>query len=145
MKTGLFAAVAALTLSAASAVSAATVATYNVMTFGGSGATVFTLADSDDYTFTVGAPGFTLSLYSILSPTSAIASGASPLYMPGLSAGTYAAILSNPAYTDTSVSLTVTTEDVVTPAVPLPATAPLLALALGGAGLAARRKARKAA
>ena len=125
---------------AASAASAVTVDTISVGFGSGFGTETFTLASDGEYTFTTNLSGFSIALFQGFGAP--VAAGADPLTAT-LVAGTYAAVLTNTAYTGQSVDLTISAPD--TPAVPLPASAPLLALALGGAGFVARRSMKKAA
>ena len=140
MKKSLFAAVAAAALTVASSAWAVTVQTLTVNTGFGAGATSFTLAEDTTYSFSTDVGGCSIVLFSGFSGP--VAAGAETL-TADLVAGDYIAFILNPSYAGTTVEFTIETEDSA-PAVPLPASAPLLALGLGGLGYAARRKAKAA-
>ena len=135
MKKVVLAAAAALTL-AATAASAVTIKF-------GFGTTEFSVGDTGlyDISATVTAPSAQIAVFetSDVFTASTYAGGTLPLSGILLNGGqTYYALLTGFA-NGTEV------EVVTTPAVPLPAAAPLLLAAFGGLGFAARRRARKAA
>lgn len=125
---------------AGSAASAVTVETLTIGLGNGFGQSLTFNLDAGEYTFASSVPGFSIGLFS--GPGGSVGGGITS-FVATVDAGDYYIFAALPGSQETALTVTISTPD--TPAVPLPASAPLLALALGGAGFVARRSLKKAA